>query len=146
MSAELWTVLIAYVAAFAFVAISETLKDPIEGETFPVRRLVIRGALLGTLLAFIGVLAVVSISMVAVFFVIWWTVLFAVLPFGARSQAEAQSVIPGTEPAAPVRPLLLKKVIATTLIASVIFAIFYYVRFESGLTLDDIPFQRELRY
>ena len=28
----------------------------------------------------------------AVYFVIWWTVLFAVLPFGVRSQAEAGSV------------------------------------------------------
>lgn len=78
-------------------------------------------------------------SAFAIYFVMWWTVLFAVLPWGVRSQAEAESVTPGTEPAAPSAPGLLKKVIATTLVSAVVFALFYWVRFHSGITLDDLP-------
>ena len=68
----------------------------------------------------------------AVFFVIWWVALFAVLPFGVRSQAEADDVVPGTEPGAPVRPRLLLKFAVTTVVAAV-FWVFYYVAYRVNL-------------
>ncbi|HWT31144.1 MAG TPA: DUF1467 family protein, partial [Propylenella sp.] len=37
------------------------------------------------------------LSSAAIFFVIWWVVLFAVLPFGVRSQHEMNDVTLGTE-------------------------------------------------
>lgn len=74
---------------------------------------------------------------IGIFFVIWWTVLFAVLPWGVRSQHEAESMEPGTDPGAPQRPLLLQKAIATTLISAVLFVIVYFV-WTSGV----IPFER----
>jgi predicted secreted protein len=49
---------------------------------------------------------------------IWWTALFAVLPFGTRPQAEADPVSGWR--GAPQRPHLLRKVIATTLLAGLI--------------------------
>jgi len=52
------------------------------------------------------------------FFVIWWTVLFAVLPFGVRSQAEAGEVSAGTEPGAPAAPALREKAIWTSLVSA----------------------------
>lgn len=58
---------------------------------------------------------------IAIYFIIWWTVLFAVLPFGVRSQAEDGQVTTGTEPGAPVAPLILKKALWTTLIAAIVF-------------------------
>ncbi|MCR4520756.1 MULTISPECIES: DUF1467 family protein [Bosea] len=63
----------------------------------------------------------------ALYFVIWWITLFAVLPFGVRSQEEAGEVVAGTEPGAPVLPGLLKKAVITSLIAAVIFAGVWYV-------------------
>ncbi|MGL4729681.1 MAG: DUF1467 family protein [Bosea sp. (in: a-proteobacteria)] len=60
---------------------------------------------------------------IALYFIIWWTVLFAVLPFGVRSQAEDGQVTAGTEPGAPVAPLMMKKVLWTTLIAAIVFGI-----------------------
>ena len=33
---------------------------------------------------------------IAIYFIIWWTVLFAVLPFGVRSQEESGAVAPGS--------------------------------------------------
>ncbi|HYP58569.1 MAG TPA: DUF1467 family protein [Beijerinckia sp.] len=58
----------------------------------------------------------------AIFFTIWFTVLFAVLPFGVRSQHEAGEIVAGTEPGAPVAPQLLKKMVWTTLVSAVVFA------------------------
>lgn len=63
----------------------------------------------------------------AVYFVIWWTVLFAVLPFGVRSQAEAGEVTQGTDPGAPVAPRLLQVAGITSLIASLVFALVWYI-------------------
>ncbi|MBD2748912.1 DUF1467 family protein [Microvirga sp. BT688] len=59
----------------------------------------------------------------ALYFVIWWILLFAVLPFGVRSQAEAGEVIRGSEPGAPALPALREKAIWTTLVASVVLVI-----------------------
>lgn len=66
-------------------------------------------------------------SALAVYFVIWWIVLFAVLPFGVRSQAETGEVTQGTEPGAPVLPGLLRKALLTSVIAAVVFVIVWYV-------------------
>lgn len=65
-------------------------------------------------------------SLLAVYFVVWWVMLFAVLPFGVRSQAEAGEVVPGTEPGAPVAPQLWKKALATSLVAAVVTGLIYY--------------------
>lgn len=57
----------------------------------------------------------------ALYFVAWWVGLFAVLPFGARSQAEAGEVVAGSEPGAPSAPLMREKAIWTTVLASAVF-------------------------
>ena len=52
---------------------------------------------------------------------IWWTVLFAVLPFWTRPVSDADAGAGGWR-GAPERPLLLRKLVATTLVAAVIWA------------------------
>ena len=37
----------------------------------------------------------------AIYFLIWWLTLFAVLPWGVRNQEEAGDVVPGSDPARP---------------------------------------------
>ena len=54
---------------------------------------------------------------IAIYFVIWWTVLFAVLPIGVRTQGEDGDVVPGTPESAPTRPRLLRVVLLTTLVS-----------------------------
>jgi predicted secreted protein len=68
---------------------------------------------------------------IATYFVIWWISLFAVLPFGVKSQHETGEVVPGSESGAPAEPMLLKKVIANTVLAAVIWLIsdFLYIHF-----------------
>ncbi|GAC1328804.1 MAG: hypothetical protein NVSMB26_04470 [Beijerinckiaceae bacterium] len=57
----------------------------------------------------------------AMFLTIWWTLLFAVLPFGVRSQHETTEIVRGTDPGAPVAPRLLAKAIWTTFISVIAF-------------------------
>lgn len=60
-----------------------------------------------------------------IYIVLWWLVLFAVLPFGVRSQEECGEVIPGSDPGAPAVPKLGKKLVWTTAVSAVIFLAFY---------------------
>ena len=60
---------------------------------------------------------------IALFLTIWFVVLFAVLPFGVRSQHESGDFVQGTDPGAPVAPRLLKKILWTTGIAIVVFGL-----------------------
>jgi len=76
---------------------------------------------------------------VAIYFIVWWTVIFAVLPFGIRSQHEDGAVEDGTEPGAPSRPLLLRKALITTVIAAVIVGLFAWSLETGRLTLDMFP-------
>jgi predicted secreted protein len=59
---------------------------------------------------------------IAIFFTIWWVLLFAVLPFGVRSQHETAEIVPGSDPGAPVAPRLLAKGLWTTAFSLVAFA------------------------
>ncbi len=63
----------------------------------------------------------------ALYFIIWWTVLFAVLPFGVRTQGEAGEIVPGTPASAPVAPRLLRTFAITTAVAGAVFGLVYAV-------------------
>lgn len=69
---------------------------------------------------------------IAIFFTTWWIVLFAVLPWGVRSQNTQAERQPGTDPGAPIAPRLALKAMVTTGITAVIFAglLFYLKNFE----------------
>jgi predicted secreted protein len=59
----------------------------------------------------------------AIYFVLWWIVLFLTLPFGVRSQHEDGVGAPGTDPGAPVASRMGRKLIWTTVISTIIFAV-----------------------
>ncbi len=59
----------------------------------------------------------------AIYFVMWWIVLFLTLPFGIRSQHEDGESSPGTDPGAPVASNMGRKLIWTTVISAVLFAV-----------------------
>jgi predicted secreted protein len=63
---------------------------------------------------------------IALYFIIWWTLLFAVLPFGVHSQAEMKDIVPGSEPGAPARPRLGLKILVNTGISAVLWGIVDY--------------------
>jgi len=62
----------------------------------------------------------------AIYLTVWWTVLFAVLPIGVVSHAEAGiDKGDGGDPGAPVDPKLKRKFLTTTWIAAVICVLFW---------------------
>jgi predicted secreted protein len=77
-------------------------------------------------------------TMFAIYFIIWWTVLFAVLPWGIRSQEETGDIAPGTDPGAPALPKLHRKAAWTTVISAVIFGVFYTFYVYRWISLDDL--------
>jgi len=60
--------------------------------------------------------------LIAVYFIVWWVVLFVVLPFGVRTQAEAGDVVPGTPESAPANFQLGRVLLITTVVAGIVFA------------------------
>jgi predicted secreted protein len=58
----------------------------------------------------------------AIYFVLWWVVLFVTLPFGVRSQHEDGGGSPGTDPGAPIASKMGRKLIWTTLLSAAIYA------------------------
>jgi predicted secreted protein len=58
----------------------------------------------------------------AIYFVLWWVVLFVTLPFGVRSQHEDGVGSPGTDPGAPIASKMGRKLIWTTLLSAVVYA------------------------
>lgn len=59
---------------------------------------------------------------VMVYIVLWWTVLFAVLPLGVRRVEKPGT---GEEHGAPERPELLRKAIITSAVAAVFWVVFF---------------------
>jgi predicted secreted protein len=63
----------------------------------------------------------------AIYFIIWWVCLFAVLPFGVRTQAEAGEVVQGTPESAPAAPRLKRVALITTGVATLVFSVVYFM-------------------
>jgi predicted secreted protein len=73
---------------------------------------------------------------IAIYFLIWWLTLFAVLPWGVTSQYEEGA--PGTDPGAPRVHNVAAKLLWTTLVATAIFAVLAYLYVYRLVTLDDL--------
>jgi predicted secreted protein len=61
----------------------------------------------------------------AMYFVIWWITLFAVLPFGVRTQAEAGEIVPGTPEGAPSGVRMGRLFLINTAVACVVFVLVF---------------------
>ena len=73
---------------------------------------------------------------IAIYFLIWWIVLFAVLPWGVKAQGD--EAVPGSDPGAPRVARVWAKLIWTTVVATVVFAGLAYVYLKGLVTLDDL--------
>ncbi len=76
----------------------------------------------------------------AIYIFIWWITLFAVLPFGVRTQHEEGHVVPGTPESAPAQQRMLRVFVINTIVASIVFAIVYTVIVYQLITPDMIPY------
>ena len=62
-------------------------------------------------------------SAFVVWLIIWWLVLFLILPIGIRGQAEEGDIVEGSEPGAPHTLDIKRKFIQTTIIATLIWVL-----------------------
>ena len=76
--------------------------------------------------------------MLAIYFIMWWLVFFAVLPFGVRSQDEHGDIVPGSDPGAPAVHGLKIKFVWTTAVATIVFAVFYWAYVTKAIAFDDL--------
>ena len=72
----------------------------------------------------------------AIYFVLWWVVLFVTLPFGVRSQHEDGEGAPGTDPGAPIMAQMGRKLIWTTVISAVIFAVEMWAYYQGYFNIE----------
>ena len=65
---------------------------------------------------------------IIVYVLIWWIIFFSVLPVGIQSNKEAfKDKIEGMDPGAPKNPKIAKKFFVTSIIATIIFVVIYYL-------------------
>lgn len=77
---------------------------------------------------------------IAIYLTIWWVALFAVLPIGVISHAEAGiDKGDGGDPGAPVDPKIKRKFVTTTWVSAVIFAPVWIVLHFHLIHLPNIP-------
>ena len=93
----------------------------------PVAQSTPRTAALVVVLVAAFVAAAVSVFKLTVFgatalyFVVWWTLLFAILPIRNQPETRAEHIVPGQDPGAPAAPRLREKAVWTTLFAGAVF-------------------------
>lgn len=74
------------------------------------------------------------------FAVVWFMVLFVILPLRLTSQEESGTVVPGTPPSAPTDPKLGKKALWTTAVTVVIWGALVAVIVSGVIPLDTFDF------
>ena len=78
------------------------------------------------------------ISLAAIYFVVWWVVLFAVLPWGMRSQSDDGDIVLGSAHSAPSHPRLLYKALVTSVVAAVLVLALWVVVDRLGYNLESL--------
>ncbi len=79
----------------------------------------------------------------AVYFICWWIVLFAILPLRIGPQAKEGESDPFADASgAPRAPNIGLKFLVTTIVSAVIFAVIYAAISFNLVALDDLPFLR----
>lgn len=80
------------------------------------------------------------LTMLAIYVVCWWITLFAVLPLGAHSHAEAGiDLKDGGEPGAPVKHNLKRKFITTTWVSLIVWALLMGVLLSGVFAFEPLP-------
>jgi predicted secreted protein len=75
------------------------------------------------------------VSGAVVFILLWWWVFFMTLPFGIKTPDVVEN---GHATSAPENPMLQRKVMISTAIASVLFVIVYLIIDSGFISLKDL--------
>ena len=72
---------------------------------------------------------------VVTFLILWWVILFMVLPFGVNRVSNPEE---GHDPGAPERPQLVRKLLVTTGITVFVFSIIFAIVNSGLFSLRDL--------
>lgn len=81
------------------------------------------------------------ITLLAIYIIVWWVVLFVVLPLG-MNQGERERPTDGSDWGAPARPDLKRKFITTTWVAAIVWLVLVLVIQFQLIPLPDLPSTR----
>ncbi len=79
------------------------------------------------------------LTIAAIYFILWWTVLFIVLPLGYRSQHDAGEVTLGTVESAPAKFRGGRVILLTTVISAAIYMAYHLASTYFGFGIGSIP-------
>ncbi|MBB4350283.1 DUF1467 family protein [Aliirhizobium cellulosilyticum] len=79
------------------------------------------------------------LTIVAIYFILWWTVLFMVLPLGYRSQRDEGEVTLGTVESAPAKFRGGRVILLTTVISAAIYLAYHFASVYFGFGIGSIP-------
>lgn len=77
------------------------------------------------------------VSGIVVYVILWWWILFMVLPVGVNREEDVQ---PGNDAGAPQKPNLVPKLVATTVIAAVV-----WIGVDQFIRADIISFREMVK-
>lgn len=77
---------------------------------------------------------------IVTYIVVWWIVLFTVLPWGVKSQIEAEKdeIVKGSDFGAPKTAYIGRKLFITTLIAFLLWGFFAFLFYTDIITLNSV--------
>ncbi|MBT9368292.1 DUF1467 family protein [Rhizobium sp. CSW-27] len=79
------------------------------------------------------------LSAFAVYFIIWWITLFAILPIGLRTQADEDEVVLGTVESAPAKFRGGRVLLLTTLVSALVYGLWLALSTYYGFNLSSLP-------
>ncbi|GGF79330.1 membrane protein [Rhizobium wenxiniae] len=79
------------------------------------------------------------LTVVAIYFILWWTVLFMVLPLGYRSQRDEGEVTLGTVESAPAKFRGGRVILLTTVISAAVYLAYHLASVYFGFGIGNIP-------
>lgn len=85
------------------------------------------------------------VSAIVLFAVIWFLVLFVVLPLRLETQGDKGEIVPGTQAGAPANLNMWKKARLTTYLAAIVWVVVAGLVFSGAVTIDDLDVFKSLR-
>lgn len=98
------------------------MPNPVDWAARSLATTILAVLAIGVFAIFVGTrFQLTAVGSFGLYFVVWWTIVFAILPVRIRSQAETGEVTAGTEPGAPSAPALRERAIWTSIVAGAVF-------------------------
>ncbi|KPQ07558.1 MAG: putative secreted protein [Rhodobacteraceae bacterium HLUCCA12] len=78
--------------------------------------------------------------------IIWFMTLFVVLPLRLTTQGESGEVVPGTPESAPANPQMRRRMLITTIAATVVWGIVVAIVLSGVIAIEDVDILYRLTY